>query len=152
MGFDPCAGRAADAGPGWFDASVQFAIGGASWPLRLAYDVSFVSGWPCKGGPHPLFFDYGYERVRVDEVVGVHDWGGMYGVPSPGVGGGEGNGLAVGGGNGLNGGGVGTEKTEDEERVLLVEAFGVADNEVLARAWCAHWGLGAVVADVRRTW
>lgn len=149
--FAPCAGRG-DGGPGWFDASVQFAIGGASWPLRLAYDVSFVAGWPCKGGPHPLFFDYGFERVRVDEVVGVHDWGGVYGVPSPG---GGADGLNGGGGDGLVGGvlsGGEDGKSEDEEKVLVVEAFGVPDNEVLARAWCAHWGLGAVVADVRRTW
>jgi hypothetical protein len=40
----------------------------------------------------------------------------------------------------------------DEDRVLVVEAFGVPDNEVLARAWCAHWGLSAVVADLGRTW
>jgi hypothetical protein len=36
--------------------------------------------------------------------------------------------------------------------VLVVEAFGVNDNEVLARAWCSHWGLSAIVADVERTW
>ncbi|KAJ2975939.1 hypothetical protein NUW58_g8216 [Xylaria curta] len=31
------------------------------------------------------------------------------------------------------------------------KAFGVRDNEVLARAWCAHWGLNAVVADISKT-
>lgn len=130
LGFQPCPVRVEDAGPGWFDATVQFAIDGRSWPLRLAYDVSFVAAWPCKGGPHPLFFDYAYSVVRVDGIVGVHDWGGVYRPPPP----------------------DGAERDEDEERVLVVEAFGVRDNEVLARAWCAHWGLGAVVADVRRTW
>lgn len=44
------------------------------------------------------------------------------------------------------------DEDEDEEKVLVVEAFGVKDNEVLARAWCSHWGLSAVVADVERTW
>jgi hypothetical protein len=44
------------------------------------------------------------------------------------------------------------EDENDDEKVLVVEAFGVRDNEVLARAWCSHWGLSAVVADVRRTW
>ncbi|KJK84907.1 hypothetical protein H633G_11272 [Metarhizium anisopliae BRIP 53284] len=39
----------------------------------------------------------------------------------------------------------------DDEKVLVVEAYGVADNEVLARAWCSHWGLSAVVADIRKT-
>ena len=41
---------------------------------------------------------------------------------------------------------------EEEEEVLVIEAYGVPDNEVLARAWCAHWGLSAVVADLGRTW
>lgn len=136
LSFQPCPSRFPDAGPQWFDATVQFAIDGMSWPLRLAYDVSFVAAWPCKGGPHPLFFDYGYSMIRVDGIVDVHDWGGVYGVSSPqGV-----DGLETAG------------KEEDEERVLVVEAFGVPDNEVLARAWCAHWGLGAIVADVRKTW
>lgn len=35
--------------------------------------------------------------------------------------------------------------------MLVIEAFGVSDNEVLARAWCAHWALSAVVADMERT-
>ena len=49
-------------------------------------------------------------------------------------------------------GGKGFPNNEgDEEKVLVVEAFGVADNEVLARAWCAHWGLNAIVADVGKT-
>ncbi|SPO03845.1 uncharacterized protein DNG_06528 [Cephalotrichum gorgonifer] len=134
LGFQPCEARLADSGPQWFDATVQFAIDGASWPLRLAYDVSFVSAWPCKGGPHPLFFDYAYSTIRAEQIVNVQDWGGVYGYPSPGVG----------------GGGVGVDE-DDEERVLVVEAFGVKDNEVLARAWCAHWGLSAVVADMRKT-
>jgi hypothetical protein len=44
------------------------------------------------------------------------------------------------------------EDENDDEKVLVVEAFGVRDNEVLARAWCSHWGLSAVVADIERTW
>ena len=32
------------------------------------------------------------------------------------------------------------------ESVLVVEALGVEDNEVLARAWAAHIGFSAVVA------
>lgn len=121
-------------GPRVFDATVQFAVDGVSWPLRLMYDVSFISAWPCSEGPHPLFFDYVYRRIRVDEIMDVRDWGGLYG----------------------------QEQDEyddqrqshdvEEERVLVVQAFGVRDNEVLARAWCAHWGLSAVVADIRRTW
>ncbi|KAK4998474.1 hypothetical protein LTR28_013671, partial [Elasticomyces elasticus] len=35
--------------------------------------------------------------------------------------------------------------------VLVIEAFGVSDNEVFARAWCAQSGVSALVADVRQT-
>jgi hypothetical protein len=35
--------------------------------------------------------------------------------------------------------------------VLVIEAFGVSDNEVFARAWCAQYGVSAVVANVRET-
>ncbi|PHH88386.1 hypothetical protein CDD83_7609 [Cordyceps sp. RAO-2017] len=111
-----------------FDATVQFAIDGLSWPLRLAFDVDFVAAWPCARGPHPLFFDYVFRRVRVDELVAVRDWARRLYGPSPP------DDLAAG-----------------DEEVLVVEAFGVRDNEVLARAWCAHWGLSAVVADITNT-
>jgi hypothetical protein len=46
--------------------------------------------------------------------------------------------LASSGGNG--------KKYPDE--VLVIEAFGVSDNEVFARAWCASWGRSAIVARV----
>jgi hypothetical protein len=148
--------------PRWYDASIQFAIDGVSWPLRLAFDVSFVSAWPCSDGPHPLFFDYVYTPVKADELVKVRDWNGLYGggaqqhdrnarslsPPGPGAG-------ASGSHNDRTTTGVSSPSTlsgGDDERVLVVEAFGVSDNEVLARAWCAHWGLSAVVADLGRTW
>ena len=35
--------------------------------------------------------------------------------------------------------------------VLVIEAFGVSDNEVLARAWCAYEGVHALIANVRKT-
>ena len=35
--------------------------------------------------------------------------------------------------------------------VLVVEAFGVHDNEVFARAWCSFWGVAAIMADLKRT-
>ncbi|CAG9938837.1 unnamed protein product [Clonostachys rosea f. rosea IK726] len=116
-----------------FDATVQFAIDGLSWPLRLMYDVNFISSFPCSDGPHALFFDYVYQRKRVDEIVSIKDWGGLYGTNNE---------------QGVNGT---SGDANDEERVLVAECFGVRDNEVLARAWCAHWGLSAIVADLRRT-
>jgi len=43
------------------------------------------------------------------------------------------------------------EGDDEAEKVLLVDAYGVADNEVLARAWASHWGLSALLADVDLT-
>ncbi|KAK1830775.1 hypothetical protein QBC39DRAFT_260200 [Podospora conica] len=135
-----------DSGPGWFDATVWFAIDGVSWPVRLRYDVRFVEAWPCSEGPHVLFFDYVFVGVRADEVVGMEGWGGGGGGRGSDSSGGSEEGKGKGKGK-VGGGG----EEGDEEKVLVVEAFGVADNEVLARAWCASWGLSAVVADVGRT-
>ncbi|OAA52126.1 hypothetical protein ISF_09290 [Cordyceps fumosorosea ARSEF 2679] len=130
-------------GPKVFDATVQVAVDGVSWPLRLTYDVWFINAWPCSEAPHPLFFDYAYQRVCADEVLGVRDWGRAHAdgrgssarsTPMPTLQGED--------------GGI---QQRDEEEVLVVEAFGVPDHEVLVRAWCAHWGLSAVVADVSKT-
>lgn len=168
LGLKPCADKAAEPGPTWFDASVQFAIDGVSWPLRLAFDVNFISAWPCSDGPHPLFFDYAWMAVKADELVAIRHWNGSFG-----SGGGKSSAtlggyasargspaVALGGSSKYNGHAHGNGKVpeakgsevDDEERVLVVEAFGVPDNEVLARAWCAHWGLSAVVADIGKTW
>jgi len=142
LSFKACADRAAEGGPRWFDATVQFAIDGVSWPLRLTYDVNFISAWPCSGGPHPLFFDYEYTPVKADDIINVKDWGGLYG-------GGDPRSARS------SPGAVAASKASaayDDEKVLVVEAFGVRDNEVLARAWCSHWGLSAVIVDVKKTW
>ncbi|ORY64060.1 uncharacterized protein BCR38DRAFT_485200 [Pseudomassariella vexata] len=136
-------GRHSDIGPKWFDASIQFAIDGVSWPLRLMHDVSFISAWPCSDGPHPLFFDYVYTPVKADKVVNIRDWGRPIGERST-------QSLATLVGSGGPAKPVDVDD-DDAERVLVVEAFGVRDNEVLARAWCSHWGFSAVVADVRKT-
>ncbi|KAL1841693.1 hypothetical protein VTJ49DRAFT_6732 [Mycothermus thermophilus] len=145
--------------PKYYDASIQFAIDGESWPLRLRYDVHFIHAWPCSDGPHPLFFDYVFTPVKADELVRVRDWGRPSPAAPPGqqrpssshwnVPGGAGHGVGGGGKAGVSS--PSTLSGGDEERVLVVEAFGVPDNEVLARAWCAHWGLSAVVADVGKT-
>ncbi|KAI0536882.1 hypothetical protein GGR58DRAFT_373038 [Xylaria digitata] len=148
-----------ETGPGWFDASIQFAISGVSWPLRLSYDVCFIHAWPCSDGPHPLFFDYVYNTVRADEVVEITDWV----RPQPHLMNGSGS-LKERSAVSTPVGGSGSNSQQqqlsqkrippegdDAERVLVVEAFGVKDNEVLARAWCAHWGLSAVVADIGKT-
>ncbi|KAL2290166.1 hypothetical protein FJTKL_00649 [Diaporthe vaccinii] len=162
----PCADRAGEPGPKWFDAAIQFAIDGVSWPLRLTYDVSFIHAWPCTDGPHPLFFDYAHQTVKVDEIIEIRDWAGLYGPKSrarlDGNGfdngsrsesespAGEGSSKGVPAANGhINGNGY--DREDDDEKVLVIEAFGVPDNEVLARAWCAHWGMSAVVAVIGKT-
>jgi hypothetical protein len=38
---------------------------------------------------------------------------------------------------------------DDDNTTLVVDASGVSDNEVFARAWCAHWGEHAVVANLK---
>lgn len=162
----PCADRAGEPGPQWFDAAIQFAIDGASWPLRLTYDVSFINAWPCSGGPHPLFYDYAYQVAKADEIIEIRDWAGLYGPKSRAKLIGHGNDTERSVSESPKGRGSSSRVTpskkghskgksfedEDEEKVLVIEAFGVPDNEVLARAWCAHWGLSAVVAEVEKTW
>jgi hypothetical protein len=153
LGLRRCGDRAGEHDPWLFDASVQFAIDGESWPLKLSFDVSFVSSWPCSYGPHPLFFDYGYLVANVDELIDMRDWDGSWG--GPGV---ETSTQSL----PTNGepsrwkdtavGGRPPGRDPDDEKVLVVKAFGVKDNEVLARAWCSHWGLSALVADIERTW
>jgi hypothetical protein len=39
----------------------------------------------------------------------------------------------------------------DDAHTLVVDASGVSDNEVFARAWCAHWGEHAVIANLKDT-
>ncbi|KAJ5038954.1 uncharacterized protein L3040_006627 [Drepanopeziza brunnea f. sp. 'multigermtubi'] len=139
-----------DGKPLTYDAAVQFAIGGRSWPLRLSYDVSFIFAYPCERGPHPLFFDYVYKAVKIDELLTVMNWGGLNMNINPGS---KYSSLsrAVAGAGAGSGSPGGDGEDDDEEKVLVVEAFGVTDNEVLARAWCSHWGLSAVVADVEKS-
>jgi hypothetical protein len=128
-----------------YDAAVQFAIDGRSWPLRLSYDVSFVAAYPCAHGPHVLFHDYIYKSVNVDEILMIRDWGNFNG--------GSGSVGPESSTGGKPKSALGSEQDNDErEKVLVVHASGVSDNEVLVRAWCSHWGLGAVVADLERTW
>jgi hypothetical protein len=137
-----------------YDAAVQFAVDGRSWPLRLSYDVSFISAHPCGNGPHPLFFDYVYKAVKVDEILTIRNWGGLNGNASVGGTSSIGARTASGAEAGLANasGTLGPDEDNEAEKVLVIETFGVSDNEVLARAWCSHWGLSAIVADVERTW
>lgn len=47
---------------------------------------------------------------------------------------------------------VNTEPAHTQvNKVLAIEALGVSDNEVFARAWCAHHGHSAIVANIKET-
>jgi hypothetical protein len=126
--------------PELYEASIIFAIKGQSRPLSLLYDVSFISTSPCSQGPHVLCSDYTYEFVPVNGLLY------MDGLEA------RGRALVK-----TSEGNRGTKPStsdvrgEEFERVLVIEAYGVPDNEVLGRAWCAHWGLSAVVSDISRT-
>ncbi|KAH8820451.1 VTC domain-containing protein [Xylogone sp. PMI_703] len=121
--------------PGTFDATVRFAMDGRSWPISLLFDVSFVSAYPCGSGPHPLWKNYHYRAVKVDELLEIKDWPISSGHSSS-----DAEEFAP---------GIPEQRSIDE--VLIVEAFGIADNEVLARAWCSSLGFSAVVADMDKT-
>ena len=90
-----------------------------------------------------LFYDFAYTAKAVDEgLIDLHDWGTQSGRlkrPSPRS---SPKKLAI-------------EKPvpahEQVQKVLAIEALGVSDNEVFARAWCAHHGFSAVVANIKET-
>lgn len=96
------------------DVAVRVLVDGISYPIRLRYDVSFIAAAACWAGPHVLFREYAYMAVGVNKLMYNFKWAGWDGATdSP------------------------TENPEDEDNdtVLLIEAYGVADNAVLARTW-----------------
>lgn len=123
-----------------FDASITFAITvekrARSWKVSLRHDTPFIAAYPCQNGPHVLFADYRFREVRVDDLVDIQNWG-------------------------TSGGRDEDVEDEDEDddqpedgdvdEVLVIEAYGVPDNEVFARAWCSFWGLPSVTADLSKT-
>ena len=148
--------------PSIFNVAVKFAIEGASYALRLRHDTLYIKAVPCSGR-HVLFYDYTYKAIRVDELLGQRCWGGVD-AKQPGT--------AT--ASKAESGPSDPRKKHDEydnEAVLVVEALGVADNEVFARAWykftytfihgrlwllirtirCSYMGLSAIVANVEET-
>ncbi|KAF2146013.1 uncharacterized protein K452DRAFT_348667 [Aplosporella prunicola CBS 121167] len=130
-----------------FDAAIVFACGGDSWPMRLKYDVDFISAYPCQGGPHVLFFDYRYKSIRVDDgLVDIHEWGPRPPRQS------SSNRSSPTSSRTLSQTSIAADAAHAHiDRVLAIEALGVSDNEVFARAWCAHNGHSAVVANIKET-
>lgn len=95
-----------------------------------------------------LFYDFKYRAIKIDDgLVDINDWGRQSGrvsrpsssrsSPSK-----KSTALTV---------------TSDQlapmhvKKVLAIEALGVSDNEVFARAWCAHHGHSAIVANIKET-
>lgn len=133
-----------DSEPPIYNAAVTFAIDGDSWPLRLRYDVSFIEAAPCNSGPHVLFYDYIHQVISVDQLLDQRRWGKV--AADTGISFGQEGCSSFDSSNGPSCAGE-----LEEDSVLVVEAFGHADNEVFSRAWCAHMGLSAVVADIDKT-
>ncbi|KAL8704881.1 MAG: hypothetical protein Q9201_001997 [Fulgogasparrea decipioides] len=99
------------------DVALQFSLHGVSWPVRLRYDVSFIAAAACWAGPHVLYREYAYKAVSVEKLIYNFEWAGWDGVTdSP----------------------MDSPDEEDDDTVLLVEAYGVADNAVFARTCQRH--------------
>ncbi|KAF2016570.1 hypothetical protein BU24DRAFT_481206 [Aaosphaeria arxii CBS 175.79] len=159
-------------GPGaplLFDAAIWFACGGESWPMKLKYDVEFINAFPCHQGPHVLFYDFQYTAIKIDSgLVDIHDWATQSGLsphrlPSlrsspPSKKASSALTLLSSPNAPHSSDPNDPESSSPDElahmqvkKVLTIEALGVSDNEVFARAWCADRGHSAVVANVNQT-
>ncbi|KAI9650969.1 hypothetical protein NHQ30_001006 [Ciborinia camelliae] len=146
-----------------YDACVVFARKGQTVWLRLAHDVSFITAQPCSNGLHALFFDYVYKIARMNQLLDIHNWAGVGGAglnedlqlgwaPPPE----ELVGVRGSWEEGYDLRNVAWDFKQlmvgvDQDTVLVIEAMGVADNACMARAWCSHWGLNALVAALGST-
>jgi hypothetical protein len=124
-----------------YEAAITFAVEeGLSYRLQLRYNVDFISAFPCHEGPHVLFYDYSYQAIKVGpDLRALHNWADENKPPRREV---------------LQ------ERTLTDRmppaarhlnKILVIEALGVSDNELFARAWCANWGVSAIVADISQT-
>ncbi|KAF2200260.1 hypothetical protein GQ43DRAFT_472889 [Delitschia confertaspora ATCC 74209] len=146
----PSSSRLGPGAPLLFDAAILFACGGDSWPMKLKYNVDFISAFPCHNGPHLLFYDFAYKPIKVDDsLVDIKDWGQQSGYIShttSSIGSDSRDSMVL------------SRTTEQPQlahmqikKVLAIEALGVSDNEVFARAWCAHHGHSAIIANIKDT-
>lgn len=93
-----------------------------------------------------LFYDFAYQAIKVDDgLVDIDDWGHRSGrTPRPAASPSK-KSMAL----------ATTAAAElahmQVKKVLAIEALGVSDNEVFARAWCAHHGHSAVIANIKET-
>ncbi len=149
-----------------YDAAIIFAINGISWPIRLRYDVSFISAPPCALGPHVLFHDYKFLATRIDKLLHLQRWGPFDAAkahPSPSSSSSSSSPSSFSSSPSYNNQSFGSTTTNtttstspdqpnnETDNVIVIEAFGIEDNHVLGRSWCAHHGFSAIVADIRET-
>ncbi len=154
LSFKPGGVPANSEAPPFYDCAATFAYDGQSWDIRLRYDVSFVSAAHCHSGPHVLFYDYTYRAIKIDKLLELDGWGPKIKSAT----GAETSFSSSEGASSFHCHGnapppppLGSTDDGDEDKVLVVEAFGVPDNAVCARSWCAHFGLSAITANVRTT-
>lgn len=124
--------------PEQYSASLGFAVNGKIGWMRLRYDVSFISCPPCKG-QHLLFWDYVYDVVDIVHLLTEEgSWNGVS-THEPTLADSTHKEEALG------------KKPEVPDSILVVEAYGKEDNEVMARAWASHIGYSAILANVHQT-
>lgn len=145
--------------PTTYSAAIVFAVEYEIIPIRLRYDVSFIHAPPCRG-QHPLFWDYAYQTIKADELLlDLRCWNGVFVDAKPPCEENSDSGASsFASTSSADADGSETikmknkkKKTPGPESILVVEAYGVEDNEVLARAWASHIGFSAVVANGRET-
>lgn len=94
-----------------------------------------------------LFYDFDYQAIKIDEgLVDIQDWGrqsGRTSRPSSARSSPSKKSLSL----------TNSDKPAHMQvsKVLAIEALGVSDNEVFARAWCSHHGHSAIVANIKET-
>lgn len=151
LAFNLHALPASDSDSTTYTAAVVFAVENEIIPIRLRYNVSFIYAPPCHGR-HLLFWDYAYKTMKVDELLlDLRCWNGVFvDAKIPSEDGSCASSFTSSSSSSANAIGKG-KKTPAPDCILVVEAYGVQDNEVLARAWASHIGFSAVVAGGRET-
>ena len=154
----PSAAAAPADDPTTYDAAVVFAVENDIIPVRLRYNVEFIHAPPCNG-QHPLFWDYAYATIRVDRLLlDLRCWNGVYvDAKVPSEDGCTSEPMTATSNTAITNSNINIKTTKKKkqhrapESILVVKAYGVEDNEVLARAWASHIGFSAVVAGGKGT-
>ena len=158
-----------DENPITYDAAIVFVVQNQTIPIRLRYNVSFIHCPPCRNGPHPLFWDYAHQSLKPDELLlDLRCWNGVSvdaktpaesrsGAPPSSFSDSPSSSSPSSSFSSTSSGTMAADEDRTQRRsrvpesILVVEADGVSDNEVLVRAWASHVGFSAVVATKGQT-